>query len=213
MDGRRNRGCVSGTWCTYECGGGCTKTSHLLNAGRNQTMSYFFFSGKLHQKIQKGRVKKKIKMPVWLKPQYKTANNSPLPAEQSAWYKNIYSSHLHGIVCETEVWKNKPLPTRSTTRLNWKRNQSDGFGLETGVPLPSGLAHPDRRGWGGGGIRRRRRMCGLDTWHGRRCLPECAKQFSTWVLTAKPQHPNQLLSHQRPKPCSYATISEMLCCV
>lgn len=30
------------------------------------------------------------------------------------------------------------------TRLNWKRNQTDGFGLETGVPLPSGLAHPDR---------------------------------------------------------------------
>lgn len=43
------------------------------------------------------------------------------------------------------------------------------------------------------------------------CLPECAKQFSTWVSTVKPQDPNQLLSHQRLKPCSHPSISEMLC--
>lgn len=43
------------------------------------------------------------------------------------------------------------------------------------------------------------------------CLPECAKQFSTWVLTEKPQHPNQLLSHQRLKLCSYPAIPEMCC--
>lgn len=39
------------------------------------------------------------------------------------------------------------------------------------------------------------------------------QQFSTSVSTLKPQHPNRLLSHRRPKASSHPSAAETPCCV
>lgn len=42
--------------------------------------------------------------------------------------------------------KKQTTPNTLHTRLNWRRNQTSGFGLETAVALPSGPAPPDSHG-------------------------------------------------------------------
>lgn len=68
--------------------------------------------------------------------------------------------------------------TQLHSRLNWKRNQTSGFGLETGARLPSGIAPPprdvDKEVGEPEDVSVRVRHVTQQT-----CLPECAKQFST----------------------------------
>ncbi len=200
--------CVSGTRCTYECGGICTKTSHPWMQKRTKQWVISFLweitsedSGLKNARLAQGAVQNR---------QQHSASGAV----------GLIQEHLQLSPPRDSLWdwgmKKQTTPNTQHhqlhTRLNWKRNQTNGLGLETGDPLPSGLTHPDRHGWEGGGL-----SGDVHLWVGhvtqQTGLPECAKQFSTWVLTAKPQHPNRQLSHQRLKPCSYATIWEMLCCI
>lgn len=78
------------------------------------------------------------------------------------------------------------------------------------MSLPIGGAHSDRH------IRIRKKgyhyflYVQLQHVTQQACFPESTRQFSTWVLTAKPQQPSQPLSHQRPKSTSYPTIPKTL---
>lgn len=164
----------------------------------------FLLSGRTHSKIQARNGL------VCHKPQCKNNNNS-LPAEQSVWYKSLYGAHLWGESARLGM-------KQQTTPKTLHSSTADSAGRET---RRMGLD------WEKESACQAARHISIDVdkevgvsgdvceWVGhvtqQTCLPECAKQFSTWVSTVKPQDPNQLLSHQRLKPCSYPSISEMLC--
>lgn len=188
---------VSVAWLLY-------KDISALSTETNQTMSYFFRC--CLWEVEKPHLA-----------QTTVQNHCRHSASRAV---SLIQDHLQlspprDSLLETGGYENKPLPTLSTTNptpdwtgretrpkgLDWKQESLCQVAWHTLIDMDKEVGvSGDVCVW---------------VWHvtQQTCLPECAKQFSTWVLTAKPQHPNQLLSHQRLKPCSYPTISEMLCCV
>lgn len=86
-----------------------------------------------------------------------------------------------------------PAPQRTWTGegmspkgLGWKQESRCQLAFQT-------LNDVDKEAWRG---------APGDTWRSRRVCQKCAEQFSTSVSTVKPQHPNRLLSHLRPKSTS-----------
>lgn len=189
--------CVSGTWCTYECG--------MATVQRHLTSQYFddylyVVSGKRNH----------------MKHDWKGSRQPPVSQKQT----NLQLSPPRDGLLDCRIIKQTTAHHQLHTRLNWKRrNQIAGFWLERQAP-PSKWPRSPWETW----IRRwgyqMMCVCWLDTWLS--SLSECAKQFSTWVLTIKPQ-PAIITSKTKalllPSYFRYAAFDcqwnnkEIICCV
>lgn len=202
MKWRRKSRCISGTWCTCECqcGTGSIKTSYPWIQKKKQTKSYFF---SLRNYIRRSRIEKKEAHLA----QNTEQNHQQHSASQAV---SLIQDHLQlspprdslrGWGIKKTNHSQLSAPWTSTPDLTGRETRPMGLDWKQESPCqarPSTPWHTWIRRWG------YQEMC-VCVWVGhvtqQTCLPECAKQFSTWVLTVKPQHPNQLLSHQRLKLC------------